>query len=335
MKPKKTKSERAKQKQKRFSLNFYFSDRDSAYYSLCPSEWNPLELYGGSEFDKNGFSTINLPEISSYKYISSVFQRGFKKSKQLNEDDQCKSLPTDRPCSPQKSCSSYQDSGVCTSFDPINDDIEVTSVSNTNLLSPSPPPNLKTQTYWNQVRLSDNAKPQKTAKLILPNRRNGAKTFGVHLQLETVSTFNIPGIHKGDISGQQRHLHNQARLEMEDVFPSLSYTIYILFSKNMKPLIQTINSTMIGDLIFQLRIILFSPLLFMIPSLNIVLHVIIRFLHQVSLISQTSENYQYFPNWLEELWGKWEDSFYQDSGKCVEEIRRVYVDMWCMLLQAA
>ena len=75
LKPKKTKSERANQKQKRFSMDFYFSERDSAYYSLCPSEWNPLECYGESEVDENGFSTINLPKIRSYKNISGLFQR--------------------------------------------------------------------------------------------------------------------------------------------------------------------------------------------------------------------------------------------------------------------
>ena len=97
LKPKKTKSERAKQKQKRFSLNFYFSDRDSAYYSLFPSQWNPLEFSCESEINKNGFSTISLPKVSSYKNISGLFQRSCKKSKIWNEEDHCKSLPTDRP----------------------------------------------------------------------------------------------------------------------------------------------------------------------------------------------------------------------------------------------
>ena len=33
-----------KKKIRKFSLDFYFSDRDSAYCSQCPSDWNPLEI---------------------------------------------------------------------------------------------------------------------------------------------------------------------------------------------------------------------------------------------------------------------------------------------------
>ena len=71
---------------------------------------------------------------------------------------------------------------------------------------------------------------------------------------------------------------------------------------------------------FQLNILLFSPLLPLVHLLDVVLFVIIRFLHQVSIIVQSEENCEYFHQRMVELGEKCKKCFY---GQQVEYL--VYV----------
>ena len=121
---------------------------------------------------------------------------------------------------------------------------------------------------------------------------------------------------------------------MEDTFPSLSSTISILFSDNTRHLLLSLSCSMIGDLVFQLRTVLFSPLLLMVQSWDVVLCVCIRFLHQVSLILQSVENCQHFHQRWVELQDKCKKYFYQHQVECLTQVREVYIDMWCKMVEA-
>ena len=108
----------------------------------------------------------------------------------------------------------------------------------------------------------------------------------------------------------------------------MSNTINHLFLESPRSL----SSTMIGDLMFQLRILLFSPLLPLVHLLDVVLFVIIRFLHKVSLIVQSVENCEYLRQRVVELGEKCEKCFYGQQVECLADIRAVNVDMWCSLI---
>ena len=112
----------------------------------------------------------------------------------------------------------------------------------------------------------------------------------------------------------------------------MSSTINHPFSDTPRSLLLIISSTMIGDLMFQLRILLFSPLLPLVHLLDVVLFVIIRFLHQVSLIVQSVENCEYLHQRMVELGEKCKKCFYGQQVEYLADIRAAYVEMWCSLI---
>merc|ERR1712243_534798 len=139
-----------------------------------------------------------------------------------------------------------------------------------------PPPILKPDNP-NPATLGE--KPEKTVMLLLPARKT---------VVETVETVLVPPGDKKDIASQQRQILCQARQQMEETFPFLSFTISILFSDNLVILLRSISSSMIGYLIFQIRTILFSPVLITIPFTEIILSVLIKFLHHDSNLLNTA-----------------------------------------------
>eukprot|EP00092_Neocalanus_flemingeri_P048081 GFUD01054743.1.p1 GENE.GFUD01054743.1~~GFUD01054743.1.p1 ORF type:complete len:398 (+),score=134.47 GFUD01054743.1:72-1265(+) len=351
LKTKKAKSEKVKQDNNLLSFDFYFSDRDSAYYSPCPSEWNPLEFsneFCNSEVNYNHSSAPQLTGQSKcaklpLHKISGLLKDSFKKYKINKGKKQCESVPKLLPdtaseleCKfdPLETQSDYPDSGLCHSFDKLLDEAEDSSISSSSFLTTSPPPILIPDISSLPNNQPGKQKPQKTVSLLLPGRRTAEKRFGVHLQLETVWTVSLPDVQQGDIARQQRHIHYQARCQLEDTFPSLSTTISILFTDNPRHLLLSLSSSMIGDLVFQLRTVLFSPLLLMVQSWDVVLCVCIRFLHQVSLILQSVENCQHFHQVWVELQDKCKKCFYQHQVECLTEVRAAYIDMWCKMVEA-
>ena len=181
-------------------------------------------------------------------------------------------------------------------------------------------------------------KPKKNVTILLPTKRTKKKPFGIHLQLESTSIFQ-PNLLKvnlehGDVSRQVTQIHSNAKYEMMSYFPSLSTVVDLLFTSNTSHILLSISSTMIGDLMIQLRMVLFSPLLIIMKSLDVVLHVIIKFLHQVSLFLKSVQNCQYFPRYWEELYNKCKKYFYnQQVEYIITEVRELYIDMWCKMLE--
>jgi len=303
-KVKEKKEDIKEEKQTTFSLDFYFSDTDSAYCSLCPSDWNPLEFSGDFCESEVNFTGISIK--NPLKKFSQYFQRAF--NKRSHKEDETTNV--------------LQDSGTSCSYNQMLDDNDSVSISNSIPISISPPPILKPD---NPNPATLGGKPDKTVMLLLPARLTlGEDLF--NLQLETVETVIVPPGDKGDIASQQKHILYQARHQMEETFPFLSFTISILFSDNLPIILRSISSSMIGDLIFQIRTILFSPLLITMPFMEIILSVIIKFLHHVSsLLRPACSSY---------VWEEVMDRLRTEKGKegCLETIRTGFIDIWCAAL---
>jgi hypothetical protein len=315
----KTKNE----KQRTFSLDFYFSDTDSAYCSLCPSDWNPLEFSGNFSESEINLSVVSI--TNPLKKISQSFQTIFTSSLPVwnqNKADQ------------KVRHSSFQESGVCSSYDQMLDDIDFVSLCSIPPIATSPPPILKPDSFSDPGTLEARTKPHKTVSLLLPAKNIAEDDlFGVHLQLETVETVLLSPGQKGDISSQQRQILCQARQQMEKTFPFLSFTIHILFSDNLVILLQSISPSMIGDLILQIKTILFSPLLLTIPFIDIIIHVIMRVLHFVSVLLQSEAAGECYPQRLDELRHRLRMCpCEQGRVACVADIRAAWVQLWCNLL---
>ena len=157
--------------------------------------------------------------------------------------------------------------------------------------------------------------------------------FGVHLQLETVCTWPVPHSQMGSIARQLEHLLSKARYQMEETYHSLSPTICMIFSDNILPILVSISSNMIGNLMIQLRVILFSPLLPTMQFLDVILFVILRFLHIMVLIVEWAEHSQQVSQWLLELEDKCDKYFHQHKLECVHGIRVIFIDIWCKMLE--
>merc|ERR1712121_130227 len=69
--------------EKTFSLDFYFSDTDSAYCSLCPSDWNPLEISG--DFCESEVTFTGISIKNPLTKVSQCFHRVLNKRSQSRD----------------------------------------------------------------------------------------------------------------------------------------------------------------------------------------------------------------------------------------------------------
>jgi len=70
------KKDNKEEKQTTFSLDFYFSDTDSAYCSLCPSDWNPLEISG--DFCESEVTFTGISIKTPLKEIIPILSKSFE-----------------------------------------------------------------------------------------------------------------------------------------------------------------------------------------------------------------------------------------------------------------
>merc|ERR1712129_499364 len=157
--------------------------------------------------------------------------------------------------------------------------------------------------------------------IILPPTQTREKPFGIHLQIQNV--VQVPdrtSCVQGDVSDQVINMKLKAKCNLVEQFPSITTTINHLFSENPRHLLMSLSTTIIGDLLFNLRTLLFSPLLSLVHSLDVVLLVMIKFLHCLSLILQPVE---YFHPRLVQLSGKLKRDFYKHKEKSLVEVRDI------------
>ena len=128
------------------------------------------------------------------------------------------------------------------------------------------------------------------------------------------------------------YIYHQARIFMQETFPSDSYAIFIIFIDNPIPLLLSMSSSMIGDLIFQLRRILFCPLLLNTQYVDVIIYVILKFILCVIKIIQSFNNCDQFKNICYHLLNNYLN---MEKKDCLAEIRTLFIDIWCTLLGAA
>ena len=174
--------------------------------------------------------------------------------------------------------------------------------------------------------------PKKNVTILLPLTRTCEKPFGRHLQLERTgishSDVTPRNLHVGNVLSQVNQIYSNTKSEMMEKFPSLSTTINLLFSFQTRPLLLSLSSSMMGDLLFQLWSVLISPLLLRMQTLDVVLFILIKFLQTVFPPLQCS----YFHSRLADLYEKCEKYVYQHQVECLAEVRLLYVDIWCSLV---
>ena len=148
----------------------------------------------------------------------------------------------------------------------------------------------------------------------------------VHLQNKKAKSQSSKLCHKscndvqGDLSEQVMKMKDQAKQNLVEQFPSITNTIYFLFSDNPIPMLMSLSSTKISELLFNTRTLLFSPLLPMIHSFDIILFVIIKFLQRVILVLDYAE----LPSFL--------DRQCTVNDQCLVNIRSIFIQIWCNLI---
>jgi len=125
---------------------------------------------------------------------------------------------------------------------------------------------------------------------------------------------------QGDLTEQVMKMKDQAKQNLVEQFPSITNTIYFLFSDNPIPKLMSLSSSKISELLFNTRTLLFSPLLPMIHSFDIILFVIIKFLQSVILVLDYAE----LSSFLELQCTV--------SDQCLVNIRSIFIQIWCNLI---
>jgi len=176
--------------------------------------------------------------------------------------------------------------------------------------------------------LPNTSEKKKSVTILLPNKHTTGRPFGPHLRIQNTKLFKLPpgnSNNKGNVSNQLKKIRDEAKQDLLEQFPSITTTIHHLFTDNLKPLLMSLSSSKIGDLIVNLRTLLFSPLLPMITSLDIILFQIIKFLHAVTLVLDCAEH-------------KWADNelkkVYQNisSIDCLDNIKKVFIIIWISVM---
>merc|ERR1712241_1523926 len=107
------------------------------------------------------------------------------------------------------------------------------------------------------------AEPKKNVTLLLPKNKTKQKPFGQHLQTEVVSIH--PSKHQfrlspdGDVFWQLDSIIQVSKVHLVSNFPRYGVSIEIIFAQPPQAVLMSLSSDVIGDLMFHLNRILFSP----------------------------------------------------------------------------
>ena len=182
-----------------------------------------------------------------------------------------------------------------------------------------------------KIYSSECLSPKKKVSIIMPRRDPQKNLNKCNLKLGNVLIIS-PIVQSystlQDISSQVNKLKHRAKCQLMGMFPSITITINHFFSDNTRNLLESMNASMICNLIYNIRTLLFSPLLPSIQSLDLILFMVIKFLQTVSLVVGCD----YLHQMWEELYEKCKNYEYQHWVEYLPHIRRRYVDMWCRLI---
>ena len=176
--------------------------------------------------------------------------------------------------------------------------------------------------------------PKKRVSIRLPEDCKYSALFGPHLQLERAQAYQWPRpASKQTVSLQTQTILDRAMDELLKRTPDICDTIQLLFQPDSILYLRQMNSAQIGNLIFDIRTILFTSLV-NVPYFETSLFMVQNFLLNMSSIVQSIPGLQQFPDCFRDLVSKCQKFNYSDHSFCLKETQSLYIDLWCSLISS-
>jgi hypothetical protein len=176
--------------------------------------------------------------------------------------------------------------------------------------------------------------PKKRVSIRLPEDRRYSSLFGHHLQLERTHASHRPKpALRQNVSQQTQTILDRAMRELLKKTPEICDTIQLLFQPDSILYLYKMNSTQIGNLIFDLRTLLFTHLTD-VPYFETSLFMVQNFLLSLSSILESIPGLEQFPGCFRELVSKCQRFGYSDHSFCLKETQSLYIDLWCSLISS-
>ena len=176
--------------------------------------------------------------------------------------------------------------------------------------------------------------PKKRVSIRLPADSRHASLFGPHLQLERTQASCRPSpAGPRSVSEQTRTILLRARAHLLKKTPEICDTVQLLFQPDSILYLKNMNSHQIGNLLHNLRTVLFTGLLD-VPYFETSLFMVQNFLVSLSSIVATIPGLEQFPRCFRDLVAKCQRAAYSDQAICLRETQALYIDLWCSLISA-
>lgn len=256
-------------------------------------------------------------------------------------------------------------SGSTTTWEPLSSTHRTRSSSHEDTSPPSPllagstdivrkSSNLSSRTTDSGI-LSERASPQalpthtqppvpkKRVSILLPGEQrrrrcneNADNLFGPHLRVERTQLVRRGQRPAGPvrtecIRTQRDDLMTRARHELSRLYPTCSATVRLIFHPS--PNLDGLDADQIGQLLFNLRTILFGRQLATARHFEVCLFLIQVFLLKASHLVEPLPGMPLFPSLIEQLIHKSEKFGYARQSFVLKETQAIYIDLWCCLLR--
>jgi len=177
--------------------------------------------------------------------------------------------------------------------------------------------------------------PKKRVSIRLPVDKRDSSLFGPHLQLERAQTFYQPRPRpvRETVSQQTQTILDRAMTALLKKTPEICDTIQLLFQPDSLLYLKNLNSTEIGNLMFDMRTVLFTGLKD-VPYFETSLFMVQCFLLNMSSILQSIPGLEQFQGCCRDLLSKCQRFSYSDHSFCLKETQSLYIDMWCSLINS-
>lgn len=205
-------------------------------------------------------------------------------------------------------------------------------------LSITPP--ILTSSLVRRKQSRTKTEPKKNVTLLLPKTKTKQKPFGIHLQTEVVAIQ--PTEHEirlnpdGDIFWQLDSIIQVTKVHLVSNFPRYGLSIEIIFSQPPQAILMSLSSDVIGDLMFHLNRILFSPHLKTIVTWEVSLFLIIKFLYK--LVAMINSNRLCYTTLNLSCVNNFQKCLLKDfcnfkTAEILTKVQREFVQIWmCLLL---
>ena len=178
--------------------------------------------------------------------------------------------------------------------------------------------------------------PKKKVSILLPGEKTDRSIFGSHLQVERTAVVGERRRRKeagdrprGCVRPQRHKLLDAAMQCLISLHPTLCDTVRLIFDSCSD--LHSLNSSQIGNLVFNLRSILYRDL-DLVSYFEVCLFVIQAFLYKVSCILDSIPGLQEFPAQFRALIHTSELLNYSRDTFILRDTQAIYIDFWCSLV---